>query len=267
MENSIETLQSIALSVRKNIIEAGYYSDNGAHYGGCLSLVEILVSLYYEVANISSYENRDRIILSKGHGALSQYAVLYEKNIITRNSLMSFEKNGSYFIAHAHRNLPIGLEFTGGSLSLGISFAMGVAFACKNKQLNNRVFVIVGDGELEEGLVWESLMSCSHFGLDNVTVIIDRNNLQIDGTTTEIMNLTPLSNKIHSFGFDVDEIDGHDFVHLVDSLGKKSSKPRAIIANTHKGKGISFMEDNAKWHYKRLSERNYLRATKELNNG
>lgn len=257
-------LREIAQKIRLDIIEAGFHSQNSAHFGGCLSLVEILTALYFKVANIATVPNRDRIILSKGHGALALYATLYERGIISREQLFSFETNGSEFIAHAHRDIGLGLEFSGGSLSLGISFGMGVANALKIKKLEDKVYIILGDGELNEGLVWESLMFCVHRHLNNVTVIVDCNGLQIDGKTAEVMNIAPLKEKFDSFGFHTEEVDGHDIDMLCDALFHYNSSPRAIIAYTTKGFGVSFMENNPKWHYKGLAENKYKKAIQEI---
>ena len=263
--NEQEVLRQRAGNIRRNIIEAGYHSGSSAHYGSCLSLVEILTSLYFKVANITPNAERDRIILSKGHGALALYSTLYEKGLISKTDLFSFVTNGSSFIAHAHRDISKGIEFSGGSLGLGISFGMGVAHACKLKRINNRVYIIVGDGELDEGLVWESLMFGNHRSLKNTTIIVDCNGLQIDGKTDDVMKLTPLKEKFESFGYQTTEIDGHNINQLCEALYQSSlSGPCAIIANTVKGKGVSFMEDNAKWHYKSLSSSKYKKAIQEL---
>ena len=257
-------LREIAQRIRLDIIEAGFHSKSSAHFGGCLSLVEILMALYFKIANITTGPKRDRVILSKGHGALALYAILYERGLISREQLFSFEANGSEFIAHAHRNIDLGLEFSGGSLSLGISFGMGVASALKIKNLKNQVYIILGDGELNEGLVWESLMFCNHRHLNNVTVIVDSNGLQIDGRTVDVMNITPLKEKFDSFGFHTEEVDGHDIDMLCNTLSHYSNSPRAIIAHTKKGFGVSFMENNPKWHYKGLTENKYKKAIQEI---
>ncbi len=261
-------LENLSKDIRLDIIKTGYLAGiKGAHFGGCLSIVEILATLYSEFVhyNIKELEYRDRVVLSKGHAALALYCTLYEKGIITKEDLKTFEQDGSDFIAHSKRNIVKGQEFSGGSLSLGLSHAVGVAYACKLKGLANRIYVILGDGELNEGLIWESLMFASHHKLNNLTVIIDHNHLQADGTIEEVMDTAPLKKKLSSFGFDTQEADGHSVEELYLALSHPSdTQPSAIIAETIKGKGISFMEGKAKWHHGDLNELRYNKALKEL---
>lgn len=237
----------------------------GAHIGGGFSAMELMACLY-EVANISSMadESRDRIILSKGHGVLALYTALWKKGFMTEEDLASFETNGTQFHGHAHRNLEKGIEFSGGSLGLGISYAVGVAKACKDKGLKNRIYVILGDGELDEGIVWEALMSIVNFGLNNVTVIVDRNKYQLDGPTNDIMNLLSVEDKMKAFGYDVESVDGHSIPELLDTLGKTSEKPHAIIANTIKANGISFLMNNKMSHQCALPKKKYELAVEEI---
>ena len=267
-KEKIEELKQLAKAIRLDIIKTGYLSGvKGAHFGGCLSMAEILAVLYSEFVNydLSDLEQRDRVVLSKGHAALGLYCALYEKGILTKKELDSFEQDGSDLIAHSKRNLEKGQEFSGGSLSLGLSHAVGVAYACKLKGLNNRVYAIVGDGELNEGLVWESFMFASHQKLSNLTVIIDHNHLQADGTIEEVLNTAPLKEKLLAFGFDTCEVDGHSVETICQALGTSAeTKPVAIIAETVKGKGVSFMENKAKWHHGDLNELRYNKALKEL---
>lgn len=261
-------LEKLSKDIRLDIIKTGYLSGiKGAHFGGCLSMAEILATLYCEFVNynLNDLEHRDRVILSKGHAALALYCVLYEKGILTKEELDTFEQDGSELIAHSKRNLVKGQEFSGGSLSLGISHAVGVAYACKLKGLTNRIYVIVGDGELNEGLAWESLMFASHNKLNNLTVIIDHNHMQADGTVEEVMDTAPLNDKFTSFGFDTQEVDGHSVEDLHLALSNPSATlPSAIIAETIKGKGVSFMENKAKWHHGDLNELRYNKALMEL---
>ena len=263
-----ESLNQLAKAIRLDIIKTGYLSGvKGAHFGGCLSMAEILAVLYSEFVNYDLYdlEQRDRVVLSKGHAALGLYCALYEKGILTKEELDSFEQDGSDLIAHSKRNLEKGQEFSGGSLSLGLSHAVGVAYACKLKGLSNRVYAIVGDGELNEGLVWESFMFASHQKLNNLTVIIDHNHLQADGTVEEVLNTAPLKEKLVAFGFDTCEVDGHSVESIYRALGSLAeTKPTAIIAETVKGKGVSFMENKAKWHHGDLNDLRYNKALKEL---
>ncbi len=275
MENYINKMEQMAADIRKNIIRTGYLAGTkGAHFGGSLSMAEILSVLYYGFVkyDVNDLEHRDRVILSKGHAALGFYCALYEVGLITKEDLDSFEQDGSDIVAHSKRNLLKGQEFSGGSLSLGLSYAVGVAHACKRKGLTNKVYVIVGDGELNEGLCWEAFMFASHYNLDNLTVIIDHNHLQADGTIEEVMNTAPLFDKMKAFGFDVQQIEGHSVSEIFDALSKTSEEaPVAIIAETVKGKGVTFIENKAKWHHGSLNETRFKKALKELgeeeNNG
>ena len=230
-------------------------------------MAEILATLYSDFVSydLNDLEHRDRVVLSKGHAALALYCALYEKGLLTQLELENFEQDGSELIAHSKRDLVKGQEFSGGSLSLGISHAVGVAYACKLKGLTNRIYVIVGDGELNEGLAWESLMFASHNKLNNLTVIIDHNHMQADGTVEEVMDTAPLNDKFTSFGFDTQEVDGHSVEDLHLALSNPSvTQPSAIIAETIKGKGVSFMENKAKWHHGDLNELRYNKALMEL---
>lgn len=237
----------------------------GAHIGGGFSAMEIMRCLY-EVANIPSMqdEHRDRIIMSKGHGVLALYTALWKKGLMTEEDLATFETNGTSFHGHAHHNLEKGIEFSGGSLGLGISYSVGVAKACKDKELGNRIYVILGDGEMDEGIVWEALMSIVNFGLNNVTIIVDRNQYQLDGPTNEIMNLLSVQDKLTSFGYEVETVDGHFIPDLLEVLGKSSDKPRAIVANTIKGNGISFLVNNKISHQCVLPKKKYELAVEEI---
>ena len=253
-------------ALRQSIIKTAHQTSAGAHFGGSLSMVEILVALYNKVA-ISADEHRDRVILSKGHGALALYCVLKQKGVLTEEDLQSFEQNGTEFFAHAKRNPVKGIEFSGGSLSLGASFAVGVALACREKQLNNHIYVILGDGECNEGLVWESIMSAANYGLSNMTFIIDKNRMQSDGVVDEVMKIDNLADKMKAFGCEIIELDGHDVDALTKALDINSDKPKAIIANTIKGKGVSFMESVAQWHHANMNEKQYQQAIEEVCHG
>lgn len=261
----INSLKKDFLEMKLKALDMALSTSFGAHIGGGFSAMEIMRSLY-AVANIPSMKNesRDRIIVSKGHGVLAYYTALWKKGFISEDELATFETDGTQFHGHPHRNLEKGIEFSGGSLGLGISYAVGVAKACKMKGLNNTIYVLLGDGEMDEGIVWEALMSISNYGLNNITLIIDRNNYQLDGPTDEIMKLNPIEDKLSAFGFDVEVVDGHSIESLVESLPKKSEKPRAIIANTIKAHGISFLENNKMSHQCTLSKKKYEQATEEI---
>lgn len=267
-EFDLAAIAADAVKVRRRIIELAFKAGkNGAHTGGSLSLVEILCTLYsLRKRNISTDESRDRVILSKGHGALALYSVLEQYGYLNSKQTDTFESNGTHYFAHASRNTQEGIEFSGGSLSLGISFAVGVALACRAKALNNHVYVIVGDGECDEGLLWEAAMSISNFHLENVTIIVDCNKLQSDGFTDEVMNTDSLADKLRAFGFNTFEIDGHSINQLSQTLLlPNGGKPKAIIANTIKGKGISFMENQPTWHHGVVSRDMFDIAMIELN--
>ena len=261
----LRQLEADCLQMKLKALDMAVTSSFGSHIGGGFSAMEILAALY-SVANIRSMEDnaRDRVIISKGHCVLAYYTTLWKKGFLSEEDLESFETDGTSFYGHAARNLSKGIEFSGGSLGLGISFATGVARACKDKGLDNRVFVLAGDGELDEGMVWESLMSASNMKLNNLTVIVDRNNYQVDGPTEDVMALSSLEDKFTSFGFDAVTVDGHSLSELTEALGRKSDKPVAIIANTVKAHGISFLENNKLSHHCLLTRKKYEQAVKEI---
>lgn len=268
--NKIDTtiVAANAVAIRRRIIELAFKAGkNGAHTGGCLSLVEILSTLYFfKKDTVTISDNRNRVILSKGHGALALYCTLERYGFLSCKQTDTFETNGTHYFAHASRNINEGIEFSGGSLSLGISFAVGVALACKSKELNNHIYVIVGDGECNEGLLWEAVMSMANYQLDNVTVIVDCNRLQSDGFTNEVMDTGSLASKFHAFGFATYEVDGHSIDQLTEAFAAANmGKPKAIIANTIKGKGVTFMENQAAWHHGVVNKELFDRAITELN--
>ena len=238
---------------------------NGAHIGGAFSAMEIFATLY-AVANTGDMHDvhRDRIIVSKGHCVLAYYTALWKMGFLNEEDLLSFDKNGTKFHGHPHRDLSSGIEFSAGSLGLGISYATGVAIASKQKKLNHKIFVILGDGECNEGIVWESLMSISNFHLNNIVVIVDRNGYQLDGQTTEVMNLYSLEKKFDAFGFNVDVVNGHSVEELYDSFMKSTDTARVIIANTIKANGISFLMNNKMAHHCVLSPKKYDQAVEDI---
>ena len=261
---------SLALKTRRRVLELGLLAGkNGSHQGSGMSIVDILAVLYGGGLNVSKDNpdspGRDRFILSKGHGAVALYAVLEQRGFLTREETDTFESNGTSYYAHAHRDLARGIEFSGGSLSLGMSFGIGVALSCKRVGLNNRIVILVGDGECDEGLVWESAMAASNFLLSNLTVIVDCNGMQSDGKKAEIMNHFSVAEKFRAFGFEVAEIDGHQHQAIEAALHlRHESRPVAIIANTVKGKGISYMEGNPDWHHGILTQTLFDKAVAEL---
>lgn len=269
--DKVDQIQDLAKAIRLTSLEmARACGKNGSHLGGGLSPVDIFACLFGGVLNLSPSnsvsEDRDRLVISKGHCVLSYYSALYLKGFLTKADIESFEVSGSHFHGHAMRNLHKGIEFSGGSLSMGMSFAVGEAYACKLKGLRNRVFCLVGDGECDEGLIWEAAMAASHFNLGNFTLIVDRNHLQYDGLTASVMNTNSLPRKFEAFGFHVVEVDGHSAQELLDAFTIESPKPKCIIANTVKGKGVSFMEGVKEWHHHTLTEEEYQTALNEITN-
>jgi len=269
--DDIDKIKKLSKELRLEALSIAYRSgNNGSHLGGGLSTVEIFATLYGSVLrynlNNKNDENRDRLIVSKGHCVLAYYSALHKAGFISDKELYSFETNGSCFHGHAMRNLQFGIEFSGGSLSMGMSFAVGVAIACKKRRLGNRIYTIVGDGECDEGLIWESAMAAANYKLDNLCVIVDCNKLQYDGFTNEIMDSSPLIEKFRSFGFCCYDVDGHNCEELYNVMMKKSDKPMCIIANTIKGKGVSFIENKKEWHHHTLNKSQYEAAIKEVTN-
>lgn len=261
---------TLARITRQRVLELGLLAGkNGSHQGSAMSIVDILSVVYGGVLNLGKETlqkpERDRFILSKGHAAVALYAVLERQGYLTREETDTFESNGTAYYAHAHRDLERGIEFSGGSLSLGLSFGVGVALSCKRTGLSSRIVVLVGDGECDEGLVWESAMAAGSFTLTNLTVIVDCNGMQSDGKKSEIMNHYSIAEKFRAFGFEVIEIDGHDHGAIAESLSSRhETKPVAIIANTVKGKGISFMAGNPDWHHGILTQALFDTAMGEL---
>jgi transketolase len=269
-EQNYQDLLSRCRNVRKRILDLSLNCDGPVHLGGGLSMVELVVVLYANFLNFRhdspTWDKRDRFILSKGHGVLGFFPVLAEFKVISEDQLNTFKKNGSDLIAHPIKNLSYGVESSNGSLGHGLSFGVGMSLAAKLRNSDYKTFVLMGDGECNEGSVWEAAMSASHYGLSRLTVIIDRNGLQSDGRAAEIVNSDSLAEKWRSFGWEVIEIDGHSIPQIIHAYSFESTqeKPIAIIAKTVKGKGISFMEDNNEWHHNRLTQSKYSQAITEL---
>lgn len=256
--------------IRRNVIEQGKRLGNiGMHFGPTLSLVEILCALYFNVMKYKvenpDWEGRDRLILSKGHGVLAQYLVMKEVGFLKEYDINTFKNDFSVLSAHPSRHPELGIDFSSGSLGQGLSLGVGVALALKKKFENSpKVFVILGDGELDEGSVWEAVMAGAKFGLDNLVVIVDKNSLQYDGQTSDIMDIDPLNKKFEDFNWNVIDVDGHDLKALTEGLQIFHSKPLCVIAHTVKGKGISFMENAAEWHNRALTQDLYDKAIREF---
>ena len=268
--DQILRIKNASTRIRKNIIEMTYGTgDLGAHLGGSLSIVELLAGLYLGNLRFHSDDSewceRDRVILSKGHAAMALYPTLAEAGIIDFSELKTFKMNGSRLGGHPSLNGLPGIEFASGSLGQGLSLGVGTAIALKRKGLpDSRVFVFMGDGECDEGSVWEAAASASHYKLNNLVAVVDINKLQYDGSTSEVLDMSPLENKWLSFGWDTSSIDGHNIQNILSAYNFCSEKPYVILANTIKGKGISFMENNPAFHNSILSSDQYMQALKEL---
>ncbi|MDB4762675.1 transketolase [Akkermansiaceae bacterium] len=257
--------------IRKKCLDVALkVGSNGSHLGGGLSTVEIFASLYGDILNFDCKkpfdQHRDRLVVSKGHCVLAYYSVLFLKGFLTKEQLDSFEVNGSHFHGHATRNLKNGIEFSGGSLGLGISFAVGQALALKSNNNSAKVYVIIGDGECNEGIVWEAMMSASHFKLDNLIVIIDDNKLQYDGNAKDVLDLISMEHKFNAFGAEVANVDGHNRGSITSALKNfhEETKPKVLIADTIKGKGVKFMEGVKEWHHSALSLEQYELAMSQI---
>lgn len=268
--NNIIELENIAKKVRKNIVEMVYSAQSG-HPGGSLSIADVLTTLYFSEINVDvnnpKMDNRDRVVLSKGHCSPALYSVLSAKGFIPEEDLKTFRKSDSYLQGHPDMKKIPGVDMTSGSLGQGLSVSNGMALSGKLNNKDYRVYCVLGDGEIEEGQVWEAAMTSSHYKLDNLCVIVDNNNLQIDGTIGEVMNPNPIDEKFKSFGFNVINIDGHNYQEIMNAFNEArecKGKPTAIIAKTIKGKGVSYMEDKAGWHGKAPNEEEYKIAMEEL---
>lgn len=271
LENKSLKVKKFTQNLRKKILHMAYIAgSNSSHFGGALSIAEIISTLFSFKMNLdksnSNWEDRDRFILSKGHACLAYYAALCEIGYISENELETFEKDDSNLLGHPVINRELGIEFSNGSLGMGLSIGIGLALASKKKNKNFKVYVIVGDGECNEGSIWEAAMAAPNFNLDNLYVIIDKNNYQQTGTNKQIMNVENLKKKWESFSWHTEEIDGHNIEDLINIFDKIEDikKPKAIIANTIKGKGFSFSENNNDWHHSILTKSFYEKAIKEL---
>ena len=253
-------MEEIAKQVRKDILFEIYNAQSG-HPGGALSCTDILVAIYFKLIN-----EGDKVILSKGHASAALYAVLAEKGFFEREELKTFRKLESRLQGHPSLHKIPGVDAPSGSLGQGLSIANGIALSFKLNKKENYVYCILGDGEIEEGQVWEAAMSSCHYKLNNVIAFLDYNKLQIDGSNDEVMKVAPVKEKFESFGWYVQEIDGHNFKEIILAVenAKKQDKPIMIIANTIKGKGVSFMENNVSWHGKAPNDEEYKRAMEEL---
>ena len=267
---NIEELKQIANNVRKGIIEGTDNAKSG-HPGGSLSVADILTVLYFNQMNVNEKEpnakTRDRLVLSKGHVAPALYAVLAEKGYFEKDELKKLRKIDGMLQGHPDMQKTPGIDMSTGSLGQGLSVANGMALASKLNHEGVRVYCVCGDGEIQEGQIWEAAMTSSHRKLDNLCLIVDNNNLQIDGNVDTVKNIYPLDEKFKSFGFQVINIDGHNIEEIIKSFEVAKNikdRPTCIIAKTIKGKGISFMENEVQWHGKAQNEEQYKQEIKEL---
>ncbi len=269
-EDKFSQIKKFSKNLKKNILDMALHAgSNSAHIGGALSLVDIVACLYSTIMEIDKSnpenENRDRFILSKGHACLILYSALMELKFINKSEIKDFESDNSDLPGHPVINRKKGIEFSNGSLGMGLSVGIGVALALQKKKLRKNVYVAMGDGECNEGSVWEAAMSASNFNIHNLIGIVDKNNFQQTGSTNEIMKNNNLKQKWESFGWNVVEIDGHNVEEIYNSLvSKENNKPKLILANTTKGKGFKFSENKNEWHHSIMTQKIYDDALKEL---
>ncbi len=262
-------LQKIALEIRKGALTAVYTAASG-HPGGSLGIAELLAYLYFEEMHVDPKNpkdpDRDRFVLSKGHTSPALYAALAEKGFFPKEDLKTFRQKDSYLQGHPDMKHIPGVDMSTGSLGQGISAACGMALSGKISEKKYRVWTILGDGECEEGQVWEAAMFAAHYGLNNLCAFVDFNGLQIDGPVTEVMNPTPLDTKFAAFGWNTLVIDGHDFDQIASAVeaAKRSAKPTAVICKTIKGKGVSYMENVCSWHGSAPKTEQYEQGMREL---
>ena len=269
--NECKQLQITACKVRMGVIESTHGAKAG-HPGGSLSAAEVFTYLYFKEMNIDpknpKWEDRDRFVLSKGHTAPGLYSALAYRGFFPVEDLPTLRHIDSYLQGHPNMNTVPGVDMSTGSLGQGISTAVGMAMAAKYTGKTNRVYTLLGDGEIQEGQVWEACMSASHYKLDNLCVIVDNNGLQIDGNVKDVMSPYPIVEKLEAFGFKVVAIDGHNFEEIeaaFETAKNTAGQPTAIVMTTVKGKGVSYMENDAGWHGKAPNDAEYEQAMTELN--
>ena len=268
--NEKKQLQITACKIRMGVIESTHGAKAG-HPGGSLSAAEIYTYLYFKEMNIDPQnprmEDRDRFVLSKGHTTPGLYATLAHRGFFPVEDLPTFRHIDSYLQGHPNMNTVPGVDMSTGSLGQGLSVAVGMALGSKKNGKNVRVYALIGDGEIQEGQIWEACMAASHYNLNNLCAIIDNNGLQIDGNIADVMNPYPIVEKFEAFGFYVQEINGHDFdaiENAFDNARNEKHRPSAIVIKSVKGKGISFMENQAGWHGKAPNDDEYAQAMREL---
>ncbi len=266
----VQKVKDMAKKMRRKILDISHSCNVSAHIGGGLSIVDIMATLYSSVLSYDTknpaWEDRDRFILSKGHGALGYYSALLEAGIISEEIFATFQTNESDLTAHPVMNIPLGIESSNGSLGQGLSMGIGLALAARRKTKKHRIYVLLGNGECNEGSVWEAIMSAAYFKLDNLIAIVDDNGFQNDGNSEAIMECGDFGDKWKSFGWDVCPVNGHNISELYNAFVECNveNKPKVVIAHTIKGKGISFMENNNEWHHNRLTKAHYDQALQEM---
>lgn len=265
---NISNLRKIANKIRREVLTM-VYNSKSSHLGCSLGIADILTVLYFNTLNIDpkkpNKDDRDRFILSKGHASSALYAVLAEKGFFAKKLLKTYFANGSILPGHVTYGVLAGIDATTGALGHGLSLGVGMALAQIHKKYKSKIYVLIGDGECEEGSIWEAIMFAGHHRINNLILILDNNNLQILGKTTDILNSFSFKNKFESFGWRVKEIDGHNISQLISVFKKnEADKPLAVIAKTTKGKGVSFMENGVEWHGKTPTLEEYQKAIKEL---
>ncbi len=269
-KEKLRRLAKIATNIRKNALTAVYCASSG-HPGGSLSVADILTVLYFEVMRIDpknpKWEDRDRFVLSKGHCAPALYGTLAERGFFPKDEIKNFRCISSYLQGHPDMKSVPGVDMSTGSLGQGFSAANGMAISAKIWNKSYRVYTVMGDGELQEGQIWEAAMFSAHYKLDNLTAFVDFNGLQIDGDIRKVMNPLPIDEKFKAFGWNVLNIDGHNYGEIYDAIleaQKVKEKPTVIIAKTIKGKGVSFMENDPSWHGTPPKQDQFEKAIKEL---
>ena len=269
-QTKINELKSIAANIRLGILEGTHAAASG-HPGGSLSIADIITYLYFEEMNVNpadpKWDGRDRLVLSKGHTAPALYAALAHKGFFDKSEIKNLRQIDSFLQGHPDMKGVPGVDMSTGSLGLGFSAACGMALSAKLDKKTHRIYAIVGDGESQEGQIWEAAMFASHYKLDNLCLVIDWNGLQIDGPVEEVMNPTPYDKKLDAFGFHVISIDGHDFAQIASAFNEAKTikgKPTVIIAKTVKGKGVSFMENQVGWHGSAPNDEQYEKAVAEI---
>lgn len=266
----LRKIQTFAKSMRRKILDVSYSCNKSVHIGGALSMTDVLATLYSDVLRLDPknphMEQRDRFILSKGHGALGYYAALFESGFVNEALYATFQSNQSDLTTHPVMNMDLGIESSNGSLGQGLSMGVGLAIAAKARGFDHKVYVILGDGECNEGAVWEAAMSAANFKLDNLIAVVDKNHFQNDGASSAVMEPGDFTKKWSAFGWNAISVDGHDIgqIHSALTAQNVDGQPKVLIATTVKGKGCSFMENKAEWHHNRLTKAQYDVAILEL---